>query len=59
MQTQPLYCHKCKKLYNVRQNDLEMMKENDPNFDDKGYTGGCFFKKLSILKQTLSKNQKE
>lgn len=57
MGTQNLYCHNCKKNYNVRNEDIKMMKENHPSFDGKEYTKGCFFKELGAIKR--AKNLKK
>jgi len=56
MSTQPLYCHNCKKTYNVRQEDLNLMKKYSGDFNKNGYIGGCFFKNIGKLKRLL--NQK-
>jgi hypothetical protein len=56
MSTQPLYCHYCHKNYNVRKEDLQLIKEHDPSFNGKEYTKGCFFKDLAYIKR--SKTQK-
>ena len=52
MNTYSLYCHNCKKKYNVRKKDLELMQEHNKNFDGKEYTQGCFFKDLSYIKKS-------
>lgn len=57
MSTQPLYCNSCKENYNVAKEDLALMKKHSNDFDEKSYTGGCFFKNLGQLKRSL--NQKE
>jgi hypothetical protein len=51
---QLLYCHQCKKKYNVRVSDIELMKNNDITFDGKEYTKGCFFKDLNSLKRLIN-----
>ncbi|MEA3522941.1 MAG: hypothetical protein U9R50_08185 [Campylobacterota bacterium] len=51
MKTKPLYCKQCKKNYNVRDEDLELMKQHDPNFNGKEYIKGCFFKDLGAIKR--------
>lgn len=53
MSTQTLYCASCKKNYNVRNEDLELMKEYHKSFDGKEYVNGCFFKELTNLKRTM------
>ena len=52
MNIYPLYCHNCKKKYNVRKEDLELMQEHHKSFDGKEYTKGCFFKDLSYIKKS-------
>ena len=54
MNTSTLYCDNCKKTYNVRKEDLELMKKYDKNFNEKEYTKGCFFKDLRILKKSIN-----
>lgn len=50
-----LYCHKCKKYFNVRKVDIELMKINDSTFNGSEYTKGCFFKELTKLKRLKNK----
>lgn len=56
MSTLPLYCNTCKMNYNVRKDDLELMKKHNNDFDGKIYHKGCFFKDLTKIKKTKSKN---
>jgi len=55
MTTQSLYCHSCKKQYNVRKEDIALMWEHDTEFRDnvQEYYGGCFFKNLAQIKRSL------
>lgn len=54
MSTYPLYCNNCKKNYNVRKEDLELMKKHNKEFDGKEYLKGCFFKDLTNIKKSKS-----
>jgi len=45
-----LYCQTCKKKYNVKKVDIELMKTHDSTFNGKVYTKGCFFKELNKIK---------
>lgn len=58
MSTYPLYCQNCKKDYNVREEDLQLMKKHDKSFDGKEYKKGCFFKELNKIKREI-KNKEE
>jgi hypothetical protein len=49
--TKSIYCHNCKKHFNVREVDIELMKRSDSSFNAKEYTKGCFFKELTKLKR--------
>lgn len=51
MSTNSLYCYNCKKRFNVRKKDLELMQEHDKSFNGKEYHNGCFFKDLSKVKK--------
>lgn len=53
MSTQNLYCHNCKRDYNVRVEDLELMHKHHKDFDKKEYKQGCFFKELGSIKRSL------
>lgn len=55
MSTQALYCHNCKKDFNVRVEDIQLMIKNDKNFDGKEYKNGCFFKELNKIKRANKK----
>jgi hypothetical protein len=55
---QSLYCRNCKKTYNVRQTDIELVKNSDSSFDGKEYTKGCFFKELNRIKNLNSFKKK-
>lgn len=59
MSTQKLYCHNCKRDYNVRDEDMNLMKENDKSFDGKEYKNGCFFKELNIIKRAKNSKKSE
>ncbi|WP_320034515.1 hypothetical protein [Halarcobacter sp.] len=54
MGIESLYCENCKKNYNVRKDDLELMKNHNKKFDGKKYLDGCFFKDLIKLKKAKS-----
>lgn len=53
MSIYPLYCENCKKTFNVRKEDLDLMKTYDMTFDKKVYTKGCFFKDLTKIKKEI------
>lgn len=51
MSTKILYCSKCSKSYNVKEEDLKLMKKHYPKFDINSiYNDGCFFKNLKEIK---------
>lgn len=51
MNKENLYCKNCKKNYNVRNEDIDLMKKHDPKFNGEEYTKGCFFKDLAKIKR--------
>jgi hypothetical protein len=53
--TKNLYCHSCKKHYNVKKEDIELMKDNDSSFNGIEYKKGCFFKELGKIKRSKNK----
>ncbi|MDH4944495.1 hypothetical protein [Sulfurimonas sp. C5] len=58
MSMQSLYCHHCKTEYQVRQEDLNLMRQHYGNFDSKEYRGGCFFKNLGRIKRSMKAREK-
>lgn len=46
----PIYCEKCKKTYNIPNEDLNLMVNHYLDFNGKVYKNGCFFKDLVKLK---------
>jgi hypothetical protein len=57
MSTQALYCHNCKKDYNVKKEDIQLVKDQDKSFDGKEYKKGCFFKELGQIKRLKNKKR--
>lgn len=57
MDTISLYCHNCKKHFNVKKENIELMKSNDLSFDGKEYTKGCFFKDITKIKLSNKKEE--
>ncbi len=55
-----LYCHHCTKSYTVKKEDIARMQRFDPEHlivsgHIYSYSGGCFFKKLTRLRQLEKK----